>query len=336
MRRRDLLIIAPVVLLGGLAVADALRSEGSSAPATREAEPTTTRSVVTPPTAPEDLGRARFPRVAGAPGSIVFAEPPSCALREFDVSEGFEFTNVVSQTNCELWAATVTYKVAHGIRAPRGEDAVPFQFRDLARPQRVLGHSEALFGFLVWSPDGQRAAWCNGRRVGIDLELGAGRRLLPGCPAAYTADGQVALAEGNRLVVGGFTELETSGGIVFARYGTDGSVAVLVDEGRLERWKDSRRRQVLELPAGLRGRNPILSPDNCSALYRIDERIRLVDVGCSSFRPEVFPGTTAAWSPDGNWIAVGEPSQITFYDLLRRRGPVTWQVGAAQIAWRRL
>jgi hypothetical protein len=335
MRGRDLLIIAPVLLLGGLAVADALRSEGSSAPVTQATEPTTTRSVVTPPTAPEDLGRGRFPRVPGAPGSIVFAEPPSCALREFDVSEGYEFPNVVSQSNCELWAPTISYKVAHGIRAPRGEDAVPFQFRDLARPRRVLGHSEALFGFLVWSPDGQRAAWCNGRRVGIDLELGAGRRLLPGCPAAYTPDGQVALAEENRLVVGGFTELETSGGIIFAHYGSDGSVAVLVDEGRLERWEDGRRRQVLPLPAGLRGRNPILSPDNCSALYRVDDRIRLLDVGCSSFPPRVFPGTTAAWSTNGDWIAVGGPSRITFYDLLRGREPVAWQVGAAQVAWRR-
>jgi hypothetical protein len=335
MRGRDLLILAAVLLVGGFAIADTLRDETSDGgePA---ASPTTTRAETAPTTTvDEDLGRAHFPFVRRGGGSIVLAQTGSCAIREFDLPTGLEFNNVVARSSCQLWAAPVTAKVAVGIGEPVG-DAVPFRFIDLARPGRNLGTSDALFGFLVWSDDGQRAAWCNRLHVGIDLELGEFRHRLPGCPAAYTPEGRVALAEGDRLVVDGHTVLTASGGITNVHYGSDGSVAVDVEGRRIERYRRGRLTDALDLPERFEGRMPNLSPDNCSAAFRADDRIRILDVGCSRLGPQgtVFPGHAASWSPDGTSIAIGGASEVTFYDL-ETGGVTTWPIGAVSMVWRR-
>ena len=339
MKSRDLLIVLAVVLVGGFAVADALRSGDSREPAAEPGtttNPTGTTSVVEPPD--EDLGRARFTQVSGAGGALVLTETGSCAVREFDLPTGIEFRNVVARSTCQLWAAPATAKVAVGIGEPVG-DAVPFRFIDLSRPGRNLGTSEAAFGFLVWSQDAQRAAWCNRRRVGIDLELGRGRRLLPECPAAYTPEHEVAFASGRDIVVGGSTVLTASGGITNVHYATDdsGSVAVMVEGRRIERYEGGRLTDAFDLPERFQGRLPVLSPDNCSAAFRADDRIRVVDVGCSRLGSagSLFPGHAAAWSPDGRWLAVGGASELTFYDLVGRGDVVSWPIGVAEIEWHR-
>jgi WD40 repeat protein len=338
MKGRDLLILLGVVLVGGFALADALRSDDGREPAAERPTTTDPAATTTLGEAPdEDLGRGRFPPVSGAGGALVITETGSCAVREFDLPTGLEFRNVVARSTCQLWAAPVTAKVAVGIGEPVG-DAVPFRFIDLSRPGRNLGTSEALFGFLAWSEDGQRAAWCNRRRAGIDLELGRGRRLLPECPAAYTPEYEVAFAVGSDLVVGGRAVLTASGGITSVHYATDdsGSVAVIVDGRRIERYADGRLTDALDLPERFQGRLPALSPDNCSAAFRADDRIRILDVGCSSLGPagSLFPGHAAAWSPDGRWLAVGGATDLTFYDLQGRARPVAWPVGVVEITWR--
>jgi hypothetical protein len=335
---RDLLILLAVVLVGGLAVADALRSgEGDEQASERptRTNPTETTSVVEPPA--EDLGQARFPQVNGAGGALVLTETGFCAVREFDLPTGLEFPNAVARSTCELWAAPVTAKVAVGIGEPVG-DAVPFRFIDLQHPNRNLGTSEASFGFLVWSPDGQRAAWCNRRRVGIDLELGRGRRLLPECPAAFTPEYEVAFASGPDLVVGDRTVLTASGGITSVHYATDdsGSVAVVVEGRRIERYVDGRLTDADDLPERLQGRLPILSPDNCAYLMRTgDEEVSLVPLPCSPLDVQAYPGTTGAWSPDGEWIVLGGPNELVFHRPDRGAQPVTWPVGVVEIEWRR-
>jgi hypothetical protein len=337
---RDLLILAAVALVAGLAVADSLRSGGGerleARPTTTEpAEPTTTTTAVDDG---EELGRSIFPAVSGAPGSIVLAETGSCAIREFDLPTGIELPNVVERSTCQLWAAPVTAKVAVGVGEPRG-DAVPFRFLDLGRPNRDLGSSEAAFGFLIWSDDGQRAAWCNARLVGIDLELAGPRRRLPECPAAYTPDGRVAFAHGDQLIVQGRPVLQASGGITHVHYAPDGgSVAVVVEGRRIERYEGRRLVHAFDFPARYEGRLPELSPDNCMAAFRAGERVRIFDLGCSPLERggTLFPGQTVAWSPDSRWLAVGGPTEVTFYDLLDRAAqPVVWPVGAAKIVWRR-
>lgn len=335
MKGRDLLILGAVLLVVGFAVADSLRSDeeriearGTSGVAEQDTVATTTA-----PVEEDVLGREFFPTVNGAPGSIVLAQTGSCAIREFDLPTGLELPNVVERSTCQLWAAPVTAKVAVGIGEQAG-DAVPFRFLDLGRPNRDLGSSEAAFGFLVWSEDGQRAAWCNGRLEGIDLELGGTRRRLPDCPAAYTPEGEIAYAMGDRLVVEGSDVLRASAQITRVHYGNDLSVALVVEGRRIERYVDGKLTDALDLPERFQGRLPELSPDNCSAAFRAGDRIRILDVGCSTYGGESFRGHVASWAPDGAWLAVGGPDEVTFVNL-PTGDTVVWPVGAAELIWRR-
>jgi hypothetical protein len=333
---RDLLILLAIVLVGGFAVADALRSDGSRI----EARDTSTEQGDAPTTTSVDdgdLGRAFFPTVNGAPGSIVLTQLGSCAVREFDLPTGLELPNVVERSSCQLWAAPVTAKVAVGIAEDTGDDAVPFRFIDLNSPGNDLGSSEAAFGFLIWSHDGQRAAWCNARLEGIDLELDGPRRRLEECPAAYTPGGEIVYARGNRLVTDDRELLRASGQITSVHFGEDDSVGVIVEGRRIERYTGSGLTDAFDLPERYEGRTPELSPDNCTAAFRAGDRMRLLDVGCSPLGRggSIFPGHVLAWSPDGAWIAVGEATETTFYRLVGETTSVVWPVGAAEIVWRR-
>jgi hypothetical protein len=331
---RDFLILGAVLLVGGFAVADSLRSE--EAPERREARTTGTERSTTVSREQSRLGREKLPDVPGAGGSLVFTDAETCAVREFDLPSGQEFPNLVRSSSCELWAAPVTYKVAVGV-GPPARDAVPFRFLDLTHPRRNLGGSRAYFGRLVWSADGQRAAWCTRPGVGFDVELGRGANRLRDCPAAYTPAGEIAYARGDSVVVGERVVQRASGGVTYVRFGTDGSLAVIVDGRRVERYVDGRLRGEAELHGALEGRIPILSPDNCAALVRTGSRMRLLDLGCSRVpdRSTLFPGTSAAWSPDGRWLAVAGTDEIAFYELARNGREIYWPVGASQVAWRR-
>jgi len=255
-------------------------------------------------------------------------------VREVDLPTGFEHPNVVRSSSCELWVAPITQKIAVGIDETT-RDAVPFRFVDLGRTRRNLGVSTALFGFLIWSQDGQRAAWCNSRRVGVDLELGASKRRLRECPAAYTPDGLIAYAVENRLLVEERVLLRARGGITNVHFGVDGSVGIVVNGRRIERYlRDGRLHLRRRLPRALEGRLPSFTPNNCAALFELEREIRLLDVGCSSYDDAAFPGSQAAWSPDTNWIAVAERRTIAFHYLPERREVIRWQVAAAELAWR--
>jgi hypothetical protein len=338
MKGRDLLILGAVLLVAGFAVADALRSEGSSLPTPQtQAERTTTRSVITEPEQPADLGRASFPEVLGAGGSVVFTQTGSCAVREVDLPTGLELPNTIDRSSCELWAPPVTYRVAVGLGEAREDDTVPFRLADLQRGNRNLGSYQALFGFIIFSDDGQRVAWCGRSRVGFDLELGENRaRRLPACPVAYTSEEEIAFAEADRLVVDGRTVLRTSGSITFVHYGQDGSIGLVVDGTRIERWREGRRRQSFELPERFRGRTPVLSPDNCALMVRAGENMRILDVGCSGLGSgTTLPGTSGSWSPDGQWVALAGPQEIVFVPVKGEGDTVRWPVGAVDIVWRR-
>ena len=335
MKARDLLIVAAIVLVAGFAAADALRSGGSfeRAPAPTETEPAAVEPVEEPTEEERSLGRERFPRVPTS-GTVIFTDTGlDCAVREFATPSGREFGNVVAQSGCDLWVAPVTAKVAVRLGSPT-DDTVPFRFYDLTSSRRNLGGYRALFGFIVWSRDGQRAAWCGGSRMGFDLELGGAVKRLDECPAAYTPENEVAFAIENRLVVEGRTVLRADGGITFARFGEDGSLAIVVDGSRLERYEGRRLTHAAEIPAEAQGAPPTLSPDNCAALLRRQGFVDLLDVGCFAGAPLSVPGHAAAWSPDAEWIAVAATEEIVFYRVGGEREVVRWPVEAAEIGWR--
>lgn len=322
------------MLLAGFAAADAFRGEGAPTPPPATGPAGEEASSDDDP-APGERRATRLPPVPGTSGVLVFTDNVRCALREVALPGATEFPSVVASSSCDLWAAPVSAKVAYGIGSS-SEDTVPFRLIDLTHPNRNLGGYRALFGFIVWSHDGQRVAWCGGSRAGFDLEPGGEARRLPQCPAAYTPENEIAYAVGDRLVVEDRTILRASGGITYAAWGSDGSLALGLDGRRLERFADGRRTHALDLPRELHGRLPRFSPDSCAALFRRDETIHVVDIGCfAGVAAREYRATAAAWSPDGEWIVLAERETIAFHRVVEPRRLVRWPVGASQLAWRR-
>jgi len=90
-----------------------------------------------------------------------------------------------------------------------------------------------------------------------------------------------------------------------------------------------------KIPPGYEGITPILRADNCAALFPIGRAIQLLDLGC---RPGLtnrsFAGKTAAWSPDGDWVATSNGVDLEFHRIAGSRLDITWPAGAAQMVWR--
>jgi hypothetical protein len=111
----------------------------------------------------------------------------------------------------------------------------------------------------------------------------------------------------------------------------------VVNGNRIERI-DSDGKKVFSspLPADLEGQTPILRADNCGALFRDKEgSIQLLDLGCTPGLPNrFFPGSDAAWSPDGAWVALSQGDAIAFERVVGSRLEVRWPAHPAQLAWR--
>jgi hypothetical protein len=340
LRPRDFIVVCAVVLIAGFAAADALRGHGHDVVS---AGPTTTPLQTTPTRPPGPQPQAEAPEgwpVGTLQGSLVFTNANDCRLRVIGLAGGEERPLARFAGNCELWAPPVGERIAYALGPPSPDGFTPFKIADLGRPNADLGGFRALFGVVLWSPDGQRIAWCGRRRTGFDLEVGGAARRLPGCPVAYTPDDRIAYAVGRRLIVEDKTVLTADGGITFAKFLFDGSIAIDVNGERIVVYDPhGRRRLSFDLPESLQGRTPIMSPDGCAALFREGQespRIRLLNLGCfqGDTPPPSFPGTDAAWSPDGRWIAVAGPNAIAFHEVLGGNRSTSWPARAAQLAWR--
>jgi hypothetical protein len=336
LKPRDLIVIAAVVLIAGFAAADALRGRAAG----NETSPPETVAAQTSPTRlpgprPQLEAPSGWP-VGSLMGSVVFTDARDCRVRVIGLSGGVERPLSRFAGNCQLWAPPVTDRIAYALGPPSEDGFSPFKVGDLARPNVELGGYRALFGVVIWSPDGQRVAWCGRRRVGFDLEVGGAARRLPRCPVAYTPDDKIAYAVGQRLVVENRTVVRVNGGITFAHYGMDGSLAIVEDGVQVLRY-DRQGRFTGAFPT-VEGRTPIFSPDNCAAAYRpleSVEQVTVLEFGCFHGRlPVPLVGRDAAWSPDGDWLAIAERGTIAFQRLVGSARTIRWPAAAAQIAWR--
>jgi hypothetical protein len=337
LRPRDLIIVGAVVLVAGFATADALRGrpEPSESATTTEAA----RTGPTRPPAPEPAAEAPadWP-VDAVRGELVFTNADDCRVRTIGLARGRERRLARFLGTCELWAAPVGQRVAYGLGASSADGFVPFKLADLSDPSLELGGYRALFGVVLWSPDGGRVAWCGRRRVGFDLEIGGAARRLPHCPAAFTPDGRIAYALGNSLTVEDRVVHRANGGITYVHYGTDGSLALLIDGETLERWEGDRLTESFVIPPELVGRTPVLRSDNCGAVFPPLEEagpIELRSLGCMpDDQQATFFGRDAAWSPDGEWVAVAEAQSIAFTRVVGPDATIRWPAVAAELAWR--
>jgi hypothetical protein len=336
LKPRDLLtlvVIGAVVVIGGFAAADAIR--GNPRPERTSA-----------PTIPVQTAPSRLPGPQPQPeappgwpegvldGALTFTDARTCDIRVIGLAGGRERPVAHFGSDCFLWAPPVGSRVAYGLGASSQDGLHPFRIADLALPNHELGGYRALFGVVIWSDDAQRVAWCGRSRIGFDLEIGGPARRLPRCPVAYTRDDEVAYAVGNQVLVGDRPVFTADGGITYAKFGSDGSLAVVVDGEKLERW-DGSSLTTTKIPPGYQGTTPILRADNCAALLPIRQAVQLIDLGCKPGLTNLsFAGNTAAWSPDGTWVATSNGVEIEFHRVVGGGLDITWPAAAAQMVWR--
>jgi WD40-like Beta Propeller Repeat len=343
MARGDLLTRAAagvVLLVGVLAVADSVRgcdtttNEARPAPATTQETGSTTTTDDGP--TPQEEAPANWPEGV-LDGVLTFVDADGCRIRTIGLASGRERPPSRFVTDClGFWAPTVGSRLAFG-ELPIGRF---FRIADLGHPRRDFGSypraiSTKSFSQTapVWSFDGQRIAWCDSPRSGIEREILGRARFLPFCPIAYTPEGDLAHVEGSRLVVGSRTLLTAPAEIGFAQFGLDGSIAVIV-AGRIQRYVNGKEAASADVP-------PVIgalafSPDTCMVAAPVDAGILVIPLGCGRREGEVVEfGHAASWSPSGEWLAVAEPRRITFHRMVGRTGfSLVWPADTFQLQWR--
>ncbi len=339
MERRGFLTWAAIGLVGAvalLALGDALRDVGlsTSSPAPTQAVATTTAasSTTTPRPEPQADAPAGW-RTGRLDGVLTFIDANDCTIRAIGLASGRERPLAPFETACgELWAPPVGSLMAF---VQPFEDGGMMRIVNLDRGGDDLG-TYVGSGDVHWSPDGQRAVWCTDRRLGrgVERQSSGKTRAIPVCPVGYTLDGELAHIAGRRLVVGGRTVARTRYPINSAYFGRGGAVVTVDVRGNVRRWGAGsfHTRSI----AGWSGLPPTFSPDLCFALFPRTLGFTEVDLGCDgrvSFHR--LPGTSAAWSPDGRWLAVAVPGAIWFYPAgSTEPSEHVWPARALALAWR--
>jgi WD40-like Beta Propeller Repeat len=355
-RARDLAIVVAVVALGAVALADALRdrttTEGAqddraaTAATTDEREASATTAEAQDgqtPTSTTDEGEASVLRLPGgaASGLLAFTVPGGCELRAIDLHSGRMLHIPRLETNCELYAPRVGTRVAYSVHDDWGSAKRHFSILDLKHPRASFGEYLGDWN-PAWSPDGSTLAWCDTFRSGFELSRGPRPKRLHQCPRAYDPSGALASASVNdrrEIVVGGRPLLRARRPVWELAWGIDGSLAVLVEGCRVDRYEGGRLVGTASVPlftsyCPLGDISSALAPDNCAALSVSGDVVRLIDLGCFQGRaPQTFKGLYADWSPNGKWIAVAEPDAVVFHRVVGRETSVRWNVAGGQLAW---
>jgi hypothetical protein len=321
-----------VVVVGLLAIADAVRGLGDRVdPA---GEPVAVTSVTTtsaadavrePASAPADWEAGRLD------GVLTFVDAEDCTLRSIDLATGRELPLDRFETACAgFWAPLVTQRLAF---VEPFADGMTTRFVDLddgADLGRFTGG-----GDIHWSLDGERAAWCTGQMPsrGLELEVPDEARPVQVCPVAYTEDGRMAEARFDRLIVGGETVARMPSPISFVQYASDGGFVVADFRGRIRRF-GPRPLRLGHVP-GWNGVQPVFSADLCRAVFPRVLGFTEVELGCDGGVTDLqLPGVAAAWSPDGQWLAVAVPGEIRFYAAAFPFPRISWPARALALAWR--
>jgi hypothetical protein len=266
-------------------------------------------------------------------GTLVFTDAEDCRARVIGLADGREQPrgNVVGL--CDLWAAPVGQRIAYSVAGTTGPNFAGWiTFADLDEPDLRFRTYKHVVGDVLWSPDGRRAAWCEDSGMGLELEIGDARaRRIARCPLAYTPDGRLASAVGRRLVVDGRTVLAQRDPITQAHWGDDESLLVVLAGGTVRRYDPDGGIASIGL---FTDRDVVASPDNCAVLYEEPGRVHLADVGCFRGRALSAIAFDAAWSPDGEWVAVATPTQVEFHQVVGGGETLVWPARARELYWR--
>jgi hypothetical protein len=327
LKGRDLAILAAVVLLGGFALADALRSRGRDA---REPTVETTRADRGGPE-PQADAPANWPS-GRIQGTLVFTDADDCRVRVVGLGGGRERPATELVGFCRLWAAPIGQRIAYDTGGVRGSPGDSFAVVDLRRAGVELASLQNLSGDVLWSPDAQRLAWCDDNGFGYELEVGNERpRRTARCPIAYTPEGRLAFAVGRRLVSEGRVLLVEDESLTQVHWGEDESLLVTLADGAVQRYDPTGGPDPIVL---FTNRDLVPSPDNCAVLFEESGQIHLVDLGCGRIHERSFIAFDAAWSADGRWVAVAGQEQIEFHDVLTGDQRLVWPARARELDWR--
>ena len=339
--------MAAVAALGAVALTDAVRDrttaeEGSDGRATTAA----TTDGGTPAAATTDEVEPSVPRLPGgaASGLLAFTAAGACELRAIDLRSGRMLQLPRLETSCELNAPRVGTRVAYSTLDDEGLALRRFSILDLENPRASFGDYLGYF-WIAWGPDGSTLAWCDTFRSGFELAGGQRPKRLHQCPQEYDPSGVLAsVNDRQEIVVGGRPLLKARRPVWQFAWGIDGSLAVLVEGCRVDRYEGGRLVGAARVPRStpyfgrldcpLGDISSDLAPDNCAALTVGGGYVRLVDLGCfQGGAPRNFKGVYADWSPDGKWIAVAEADAVVFHRVVGPEASVRWDVAAGQLAW---
>ena len=337
MKGRDLLILGAVLLVAGSPWPMRSRGEGASAPrdgpGRRRRRPTRRRPRLS----------LRGPRAASrpVPGAAARSSSPqtgSCAVREVDLPSGLELRQLCRPLELRPLGGAGHVRRSRWASARRGDDTVPFRFVDLVaarpRPRRLRGPLR-LRHLEPGRPAG-RVVRALARRVRPRARREPGAA-SPTVRFAYTPDGEIAFADGDRLVVADAPCCAPRAASHSSTTGRTGRSASSSRVARIERWQNGRTAAVVRAAGALPRADAALSPDNCAAAVRAGDNMRFLDVGCSPFVTpnDAFRHLRQRGRRTDEWVVVAGPQEHHLRPAGAQGAPVTWPVGAADIFWRR-